>query len=163
MSRRSCMIRVLPAPVRILLIRLGPGWRGGTAGAGWDGGRGAEPLTDGRGAVLVVPGSGAAGSGMTLFPSASGERCRVPATVAIVAGTRQAEGLRGADRCPSGQASAAGRARPDAAIVAARLAVTGGCPGERATALCPPLVSGGGRGSLGSCGRDHVRYGTARV
>ena len=97
MSRRSCMIRVLSAPVRILLIRLGPGWRGGTAGAGWDGGRGAEPLTDGRGAVLVVPGWGAAGSGMTLFPSASGERCRVPATAAIVAGTRQAQGLRGAD------------------------------------------------------------------
>jgi hypothetical protein len=61
MNRRSCVIRVLPAPARILPIRLGPGWREGAAGAGWDGGRGAEPLTDGRGRVLVVPGSIAVG------------------------------------------------------------------------------------------------------
>ena len=151
MSRRSCMIRVSSRTGADSADQARPWLARRHRRAGWDGGRGAEPLTDGRGAVLVVLGSGAAGSGMTLFPSASGERCRVPATVAIVAGTRQAEGLRGADRCPSGQASAAGRARPDAAIVSAWLAVTGGCPGERATALCPPLVSGGGR------------YGTARV
>jgi len=90
MNRRSCVIRVLPAPAisraRILPVRLGPGWRGGAAGAGWDGGRGAEPLTDGRGRVLVVPGRAAAGSGMTLFPSAGGERYRAPATAATAAG-----------------------------------------------------------------------------
>jgi hypothetical protein len=60
------------------------------------------------------PGAGcaraaAAGSGMTLLPSASGERCRVPATAATAAG-RDAllRGLRGANRRRSGQASAAG-------------------------------------------------------
>jgi hypothetical protein len=93
MNRRGCVIRVLPASVRILPIRLGPGWRGGAAGAGWQVGRGAEPLTDGRGRVLVVLGCGAAGSGMAPFPSASGERCRVPATAAIAADRdAQAEG-----------------------------------------------------------------------
>jgi len=90
MIRRSCVIRALPAPagspVRILPIRAGPGWRGGASGAGWDARRGAEPLADGRGRMLVVPGCGAAGSGMTLFPFASGERCRVPATAATAAG-----------------------------------------------------------------------------
>jgi hypothetical protein len=76
-----------------LPIRLGPGWRRGAAGAGWQVGRGAEPLTDGRGRVLVVLGCGAAGSGMAPFPSASGERCRAPATAAIAADRdAQAEG-----------------------------------------------------------------------
>jgi hypothetical protein len=71
MSRRSCVIRVLPAPAisraRILPVRAGPGWRGGAAWAGWGRARGGA-LTDGRGRVLVVPGRGAAGSGMTLLP-----------------------------------------------------------------------------------------------
>jgi hypothetical protein len=62
--------------------------RGGPAGRAR-----AEPLTDGRGRVLVVLGCGAAGSGMAPFPSASGERCRVPATAAIAADRdAQAEG-----------------------------------------------------------------------
>src|SRR5260370_41726166 len=59
------------------------------------------------------PGAGCArvgrrGSGMTPFPSASGERCRVPATAAIAAGRdAQAEGPRGANRLPSEPAEAA--------------------------------------------------------
>jgi hypothetical protein len=40
-------------PVRMLLIRVRPGRRGGAWGAG--GGGGAEPLGEGGGSVLVVP------------------------------------------------------------------------------------------------------------
>src|SRR5260370_29796587 len=78
MTPRSCVIRVLPAaavsPVRILPIRVDPGWRGGAAGAGWDGSRGAEPLGRVYGRVGVLAGLGwvGAGSGMTLFPFTGG-------------------------------------------------------------------------------------------
>jgi hypothetical protein len=74
MIPRSCVIRVLPAaavsPVRILPIRVDPGWRGGAGGAGWDGRRGAEPLgyVYGRSGVLGGLGRAGAGSGMTCSP-----------------------------------------------------------------------------------------------
>jgi hypothetical protein len=70
--------------------------------------RGAEPLTDGRDRVLVVPGRGAAGPGMTLFLSRAGNGAvSRPPLRQRPAGTRR-RGIRGANRRPSGQASAAG-------------------------------------------------------
>jgi hypothetical protein len=111
MIPRSCVIQVRPAPaispVRILPIQASPGWRAGSAGAGWDGRRGAEPLTDGRGRVLVVPGRGAAGSGMTLFLSRAGTMLR-PGHRCDSGRPGRAGGGCGANRRPSGQASAAG-------------------------------------------------------
>ena len=112
MGRRDCVIRVPPAPAispaRILPVRLA--WLARRRRRGGLGRRArVEPLTDGHGRVLVVPGRAAAGSGMTLFPSESARPCRVPATAATAAGRDAlAEGLRGANRRRSAQASAAG-------------------------------------------------------
>ena len=113
MIRRSCVIRVLPAPAispaRILPIRVGPGWRGGAAGAGWEAGAGRSADRWAR------PGAGCARAGRrwlghdAVLPRRErgtvprpGHRCDSGRP------GRPCEGMRGANRRPSGQASAAG-------------------------------------------------------